>query len=144
MMIGTREVVHHLSGPWEAEPVAAEVSNYARTPVAQAPTRRREPRLVERKICTYELCESIDEEAVVIQQGEVFSLNRSEHGILVLMGQAPRNQQLMELNIPESWWRRSVCLYEVQWTKPIHVESQGELFLVGCRLTFGPSQYWTF
>jgi hypothetical protein len=35
-------------------------------------------------------------------------------------------------------------LYEVQWTKPVQVESHGELYLVGCRLTFGPSHYWSF
>lgn len=141
MMIGTREVIHHLSRPWKEVAVAAE---FRGTAAALAPARRHEPRIEERKICQYELCESIDEEAVVIQQGEVFSLNRSAHGILILMGQAPRHNQLLELHVPESRWRQSVNLYEVQWTKPVHVESQGELFLVGCRLTFGPSHYWTF
>jgi len=106
-----------------------------------APTRRREGRFVAQKLCTYELCESIDEEAVVIQQGEAYSLNRSAHGILLLMGNAPRPQQLLELHIAESRWRRSLNLYEVQWTKPVYVESQSDLFLVGCRLTFGPSRY---
>ena len=106
-----------------------------------APSRRREGRFEEQKLCTYELCESIDEEAVVIQQGEAYSLNRSAHGILLLMGNPPRPQQLLELHIPESRWRRSLNLYEVQWTKPVHVESQTDLFLVGCRLTFGPSRY---
>lgn len=142
-MIGTKEVIHHLSGCWGGESLAAEVRGPARSAVTPTPTRRLEPRADERKICTYELCESIDEEAVVIQQGEVFSLNRSEHGILLLMGQAPRHKQLMEVHIPESWWRHSMNLFEVQWTKPVHVESQGELYLVGCRLTFGPSQYWS-
>jgi hypothetical protein len=143
MMIGTKERIHRLSGHWATESVAAEVGARDRR-IAAVPTRRREPRTNERKICTYELCESIDEESVVIQQGEVFSLNRSEHGIQVLMGQAPHPQQLMELHIPESRWRHSVNLYEVQWTNAVQVESQGELYLVGCRLTFGPSHYWTF
>jgi len=144
MMIGTKEVIHHLSGRWGGASVAAEVSRHVGAAAAQTPTRRVEPRVEERKICTYELCESIDEEAVVIQQGEVFSLNRSRHGIMILMGQAPRTKQLLEVHIPESRWRQSMNLYEVQWTKPIQVESQGELYLVGCRLTFGPSHYWTW
>ena len=105
------------------------------------PTRRREGRVAEQKLCTYELCESIDEASVVIQQGEVCSLNRSAHGILMLMGYAPRPHQLLELHIPESLWHRSMNLYEVQWTKPVHVESESDLFLVGCRLTFGPARY---
>jgi hypothetical protein len=142
MVIRTKEI-HHLDGPRAAESIAAEIRAGERLMTA-VPARRGEPRTDERKICTYELCESIDDEAVAIQQGEVFSLNRSAHGILVLMGQAPRRHQLMELHIPESWWRRSMNLYEVQWTKPVQVESHGELYLVGCRLTFGPSHYWSF
>jgi hypothetical protein len=107
-------------------------------------TRRREVRVAEQRLCTYELCDAIDEATVVIQHGEVYSLNRSAHGILILMGSQPRAQQLLELHVPESRWRRSLNLYEVQWTKPIHVGDQGELYLVGCRLTFGPSRYWAF
>jgi hypothetical protein len=106
--------------------------------------RRREVRVAEQRLCTYELCESIGEATVVIQHGEAYSLNRSAHGILILMGSRPRTQQLLELHIPESRWRRSLNLYEVQWTKPIHVDAQGELYLVGCRLMFGPSRYSAF
>jgi hypothetical protein len=36
----------------------------------------------------------------------------------------------------------SLNLYEVQWTRVIPVESQGHLFLVGCRLILGASRYW--
>jgi len=144
-MIGTREVIHK-SRPYVAGGVQAGflVTALGEQVGAPALTRRREVRVKEQKLCTYELCESIDEEAVVIQQGEVYSLNRSAHGILILMGHAPRTQQLLEFHIPESRWRRSLNLYEVQWTKPVPVDSQGGLFLVGCRLTFGPSRYWTF
>ncbi|TKS58608.1 MAG: hypothetical protein EWM72_02904 [Nitrospira sp.] len=145
MIIGTREVIHE-SHPYVAGSVQAGffVAALGEQVGTLGPTRRREVRVGEQKLCSYELCESIDEEAVVIQQGEVYSLNRSAHGILILMGNAPRTQQLLELHIPESRWRRSLNLYEVQWTKPVHVDSQGDLFLVGCRLTFGPSRYWVF
>jgi hypothetical protein len=140
MLIGTREVIHRLRGNWTAEGVPLET----RSAPGSVTHRRREPRLEDRKICAYELCESIDEESVVIQQGEVFALNRSVHGILVLMGQPPRLHQLIEIHIPESRWRHSMNLYAVQWTKTVPVESQGDLYLVGCRLTFGPSRYWHF
>lgn len=143
MMIGTREIIHRLDGQWLAGTLETQAEETLGL-TASTPTRRHEPRSEDRKICAYELCESIDEESVVIQQGEVFTVNRSRHGIQVLMGYPPRKQQLIELHIPESRWRRSMNLYEVQWTKAVPVESQGELFLVGCRLTFGPSRYWTF
>ena len=141
MLIGTREVIHRLSGSWAAgtlDPLPLPAR------AAETPSRRQEPRVVERKLCGYELCESIDEESVVIQQGELFTINRSAHGILILMGHRPRRQQIIELHIPESRWRQSMNLYEVQWTKAVPVESQGDLFVVGCRLTFGPSRYWAF
>jgi hypothetical protein len=61
--------------------------------------------------------------------------------MLLLMGCSPNAKQILELHIPESPWRRSINLYEVQWTKPVSIESRGDLFLVGCRLVFGPSRY---
>jgi hypothetical protein len=142
MMIGTREVIHRLSGGWAAG-TSDRLPGHSAV-AAAIPSRRQEPRIEERKISGYELCESIDEESVVIQQGEVFTVNRSAHGILILMGHRPRPQQIIELHIPESRWRQSMNLYEVQWSKAVPVESQGDLFLVGCRLTFGPSRYWAF
>ena len=108
------------------------------------PSRRREERVNEQKVCAYSLCESLDGQRVTIEQGEVYCINRSEHGILVLMGGRPRTQQLLELHVAETRWEYSLSLYEVQWTKLLPVESHGDLFLVGCRLVFGASRYWAF
>jgi hypothetical protein len=108
------------------------------------PSRRREERVNEQKVCAYSLCESLDGQRVTIEQGEVYCINRSEHGILVLMGGRPRKQQLMEFHVAETRWEYSLSLYEVQWTKLLPVESHGDLFLVGCRLVFGASRYWAF
>ena len=107
-------------------------------------SRRGEERVNEQKVCGYSLCESLDGQRVTIEQGEVYCINRSEHGILVLMGGRPRKQQLLELHVAETRWEYSLSLYEVQWTKLVPVESQGDLFLVGCRLVFGASRYWAF
>lgn len=107
------------------------------------PSRRGEARVSEQKVCAYSLCESLDGGHVNIEQGEVYCINRSEHGILVLMGSRPRTRQLLELQVAETQREYSLCLYEVQWTKVVPVETQGELFLVGCRLVFGASRYWT-
>ena len=106
------------------------------------PSRRGEARVSEQKVCTYSLCESVDGGHVNIEQGEVYCINRSEHGILVLMGSRPRTQQLLELQVAETQREYSLSLYEVQWTKVVPVETHGELFLAGCRLVFGASRYW--
>lgn len=106
--------------------------------------RRREARVQESSVCVYGLCESIDGGRVVIEQGEAFGLDRSERGILVLMGSQPRKQQLLELHVPRTRWEYALNLYEVQWTKTLPVETQGNLFLVGCRLVLGASRYCTF
>ncbi len=106
--------------------------------------RRREVRVEGSKVCAYSLCESIEGERLMIEQGEVYSLNRSEGGILVLMGSRPGNQQLLELHVPQARWEYVVNLYEVQWSKILPVESHGNLFLVGCRLLLGTSRYWAF
>ena len=144
-MIGTREVVHHVH-PHLSEPLRAGIlsglSGERINPEHAA--RRQEHRVLEQRVCSYVLCESIDEAGVVIQEGEAYSLNRSQHGILLLMGYSPNAKQIFELHIPEAHWRRSLNLYEVQWTKPLAIESRADLYLVGCRQVFGPSRYWAF
>lgn len=106
--------------------------------------RRGEVRIQESNVCVYGLCESVEGGRVVIEQGEAYGLDRSERGILVLMGAQPRKQQLLELHVPRNRWEYALNLYEVQWTKVLPIESQGNLFLVGCRLVLGASRYWTF
>jgi hypothetical protein len=108
------------------------------------PDRRREVRVDGSKVCAYGLCEAIGGKRIVMEQGEVYSLNRSERGILVLMGNQPRNQQLLELHVPRARWEYAVNLYEVQWSKILPVESHGNLFLVGCRLVLRASRYRAF
>lgn len=144
MNIGTKEVIHESPicrvGNMNTEAAGVIVRREVETYLS----RRREARENEQKVCTYSLCESLDGEQVTIEQGVVYSINRSEHGILVLMGGRPRKRQLLELHIAETRWEYSLSLYEVQWTKMVPVESHGELFLVGCRLVFGASRYWAF
>lgn len=108
------------------------------------PPRRQELRVPEAKMCTYSLCEVTTHEQVVIHQGDAHCINRSQQGILVLMGARPRESQLLEIHLAESRWRHSMNVYEVQWTKSVTIEAQGELYLAGCRLVFRPPQYWKF
>jgi hypothetical protein len=97
-----------------------------------------------RGMCSYEVFEAIDEESVVIEQGEAFALNRSTEGMLLFMGQAPHAKQLIEVHTPRSGWGRTANVFEVRWTRPIQVESPGNLYLVGCRRIFAPCHYLLF
>ncbi len=108
------------------------------------PGRRREARMEYRGICSYEVLEAIDEESVVIEQGEAFPINRSTEGMLLLMGQARQAKQLIEVHTRRSGWGRTANVFEVRWTRPVQVESLGNLYLVGCRRIFGPCHYLSF
>ena len=144
MNIGTKVVIRELPiSPVGKLNADAAIVNGHKDAEEAFPLRRREARVDEQKVCAYSLCESLDGERMTIEQGEVYCLNRSEQGILVLMGGRPRKQQLLELHVAETRWEYSLSLYEVQWTKSVPVESHGELFLVGCRLVFEASRYWT-
>lgn len=99
--------------------------------------RRGEARIEDRHGCAYELCASGGGGAATIQQGQAFTLNRSARGILLLMGDAPRVNQLIGIHNAALGWRRSTMVYQVRWTRPLRVESQGDLFLVGCRQVTG-------
>ncbi|MGC4098872.1 MAG: hypothetical protein QM706_17310 [Nitrospira sp.] len=146
MNIGTKEAIHqsHVRRVGNLNTEAVVGVRQQEDEEALFPSRRCEARVNEQKVCAYSLCESLGGDRVTIEQGEVYCLNRSEHGILVLMGGRPQKRQLLELHVAETRWEYSLSLYEVQWTKTVPVESQGELFLVGCRLVFGASRYWAF
>jgi hypothetical protein len=108
------------------------------------PERRREARKSYRRRCSYEMLESIEEDSVVTRQGEVFALNRSKEGMLLVMGQAPHKKQLIEVHSPRSRSGQAVNVFETRWAKPVPVESLGNLYLVGCRRIFGPLHYLSF
>jgi hypothetical protein len=84
------------------------------------------------------MVDSIEEDSVGIRQGEVFALNRSKEGMLILMGQALHKKQLIEVHSPRSRWGRAVNVLETRWARPVSVESLGTLYLIGCRRIFGP------
>jgi hypothetical protein len=108
------------------------------------PGRRCEARMEYRCKCSYDMLAAIEEESVLIEQGVAFALNRSTEGMLLLMGQAPHAKQLIEVHSPRTRWSRTVNVFEARWTRPVQVESLGNLYLVGCRRTFGPRHYLSF
>ena len=105
------------------------------------PERRCEARMGYRQMCSYEVIEAIEGKSVVIEQGEALVLNRSTEGILLFMGQAPHEKQLIEVHRLRSGWGQAVNVFEIRWTKPVRVESLGDLYLVGCQRIFGSCHY---
>lgn len=101
--------------------------------------RREEPRIEECHSCSYEIMESGDPQVAAVHQGRMFTLNRSAHGVLLLMDQAPRPNQRIEVQSARIGWWRSTRVYDVRWTRPIQIGPQEDLFLVGCRLSTGLS-----
>jgi len=106
--------------------------------------RRSEVRMEYRCKCSYGMLAAIENELPLIEQGVAFTLNRSTEGTLLLMGQAPCVKQLIEVYTPRFRWSRTANIFEARWTKPVPVESLGNLYLVGCRRTFGPRHYLSF
>ena len=117
----------------------------AEMPATTIPSERRgEARRAYRQMCSYEVLEAIGKKSVVIRQGEVFALNRSKGGMLLLMGQAPQKAKLIEVHSHRPRWGRAVNVLETRWARPVPVESLGNLYLVGCRRIFGPLRYSSF
>jgi hypothetical protein len=111
---------------------------------AMPPWRRCETRMDYRLMCSYEVLDVIDEQSVVIEQGNAFALNRSTEGMLLFMALAPHANQLIEVHTLRSGWGRTANVFEVRWSRPVQVESFGNLYLVGCRRVFGPCHYLSF
>ena len=115
------------SGPFEADaPPSAEHT-------VPSFNRRREARVEDRHWYTYEMYESYSAGAEAMVEGKVLSLNRSAHGILLLMSEPPRVQQLVALYNPRLGWYRSTMVYEICWVRALPIESESSQFLVGCR-----------
>lgn len=95
--------------------------------------RRREARVEDRHWYSYEMYESYNPGAEAVVEGKVLSLNRSAHGILLLMSEPPRVQQLVALYNPRLGWYRSTMVYEICWVRALPIEPESSQFLVGCR-----------
>ena len=108
------------------------------------PERRCKARKDYRCLCSYEAIETVDERSDVITQGKAYALNWSREGMLLFMALAPHAKQLIVVYIPRSRWGRTTYVFEVRWTRPVPVESFGNLCLVGCRQIFGPSYHLSF
>ena len=103
--------------------------------------RRREARVSEGGHCEFAMTHALDTERILIEEGAGLMVNVSRSGMRLMLGVAPKIGQLLEVH-RGGLLHRSVSLVEVRWTKPVRTDAQGQLHLIGCRLTFGPSRYW--
>jgi hypothetical protein len=108
-----------------------------------SPERRCGARVEYRCWCSYQVLDVFDEELVVVRLGEAFSLNRSRDGILLFLGQPFHAGQLIRVDIAFPGWDRIRTVFEPRWTKPIHMESLGNLYLVGCRRISPPPNIYS-
>jgi hypothetical protein len=90
-------------------------------------------------MCSYEVLKAMDNESVILKQGEAFALNRSMEGLLLFMGRPPDPKHLIKVHMGFSGMGRTVNVFESRWAKPVQVESLGNLYLVGCRRVSGPA-----
>jgi len=105
---------------------------------------RQAGREVKVQMCSYQLVDRVGSEGFVIESGEAVTINRSNGGMLLLMSRAPLAGQYLEIHTEPTHGRRAAYVFEARWSKPVTVESEGDLYLVGCRRTFGPCRYFEF
>ena len=101
---------------------------------------RCEPRTPNGKTCHFALTHSVSADEVICEEGAGMTVNISPSGMQLMMGVAPSRGQLLEVHLDDATLHPSVSLMEVRWTKPVREDLQERLYLVGCRLTFGPSR----
>ena len=105
------------------------------------PERRTKARTVRMSPCTFGMMHSREGGVATLEEGEGTVVDDSATGFRLLLGIAPPGGQLLEIQTAQSL-KRSIYLLEVCWTKPVRQEARGQLYLVGCRLMFGPSHFW--
>ena len=98
--------------------------------------RRLETRSPKISPCTYGLMRSVDPDGAILEEGYGAAVNKSPNGMRLLLGVAPSQGQLLEIQTGHSRLGRTICLVDVCWTKPLRKDAQGTLYLVGCRLNF--------
>ena len=113
-------------------------------PASSSPPERRGGVRVEyRCMCFYEVLDVFAKELVVVRQGEAFALNRSRDGILLFLGQPFHVKQLIRVDLACSGRDRSGSVFKPRWTRSIHLELLGNLYLVGCqRIPPPPNMYF--
>jgi len=81
---------------------------------------------------------SVDCNGVILEEGRGTAVDDSPTGIRLLLGIAPSEGQILEIQTEHVTLGRATSLLEVCWAKPLIYDEQRALYLVGCRVSFGP------
>jgi len=106
--------------------------------------RRFETRKQSTRSCQLGIMQAIDPTDAVFEEQVGVTVNQSSSGMQLLLGSAPQKGKLLEVHVDAKGLKPSFSLVEVRWSKLVRKTADGELYLVGCRLSFGPSTYWAF
>src|SRR5262245_10142384 len=105
--------------------------------------RRRETRTSRISPCTFSLERSSTPSPGLLEEGRCTAVNDSPTGMRLLLSVAPVEGQILEIQTGDLTIGRSISLVEVCWTKPLVYEKREMLYLVGCRVSFGPMRQET-
>src|SRR5262245_2862800 len=100
--------------------------------------RRRETRSPRISPCTYGLMRSKDRDGGVLEEGYGIAVDDSSTGMKLLLRVAPVEGQIVEIQTDHVTLGRAISLVEVCWTKLLDRDEGDVLYLVGCRVSFGP------
>jgi hypothetical protein len=81
---------------------------------------------------------SIDSDGGILEEGHGTTVDGSPTGMRLLLGIAPTEGQILEIQTSDLTIGRATHLVEVCWTEPLVNNEQGALYLVGCCVSFGP------
>ena len=106
--------------------------------------RRFEARQQSTRSCRLGVMQSIGQSDAVFEEQVGLTINESKSGLQLLLGTAPEKGKLIEVHLDARGMKPAFSLVEVQWSKLLRKTQEGELYLVGCRMSFGPYTYWAF
>ena len=96
--------------------------------------RRDSERIPCKLVCSFDLTTPAGADAVKLTTGSGHVINRSERGLLLLLPEKVNNQQVVEIQVPsEVRKEQDTKVVEVCWTRPIEVDAQAKMYLVGTR-----------
>src|SRR5262245_7270686 len=100
------------------------------------PERRHSERIPLIQPCPYELSTVQGTDSIDLSQGHAFSVNVSGQGMLLLMSQAPKQKQILEVHAPSRTGETTLKVAEVCWTSKVPADDEGTMHLVGVRFLF--------
>lgn len=101
--------------------------------------RRQSARIPLIRSCAYEFSTVHGTETVDMSEGQAFSVNVSQHGMLLLMPQGPEQKQVLEVQAPSATGEQTTLkVAEVCWTSKVKADDEGAMHLVGVKYLFEP------